>query len=149
MKKLTKGKMGIIALIAIILILLVLFVIFFLMPMFNEDKYGDRLIEIENVEIATKTKNEVSDILASTNMFGDVSTEVNGRTINISATANDGVAASSAKENVVKVLDAFTEEEKSLYDIQIFLTNNNPVEGEFPYIGYKSRNGENIVWSNN
>ncbi len=149
MKKLTKGKIGIIALIVIILILLALFVIFFLMPMFNEDKYGDRLVELENVEIATKTKDEISKILTDTNLFSDSSVTINGRTVNISATANAGVAASGAKENAVKVLDAFSEEEKSLYDIQIFLTNNNPVEGEFPYIGYKSRNSETIVWSNN
>ena len=136
------------AILGIIIFVAIIAGIFFVKNTFMQDEskaiYGSRLDGIENVKITNETKDKVKELLKEDT--SSVSIRLAGRTINIIANVNEGTDLNRAKELGKIALEAFSEDEKKYYDIQIFIENKKNT-AQFPIIGYKNHTKENISWS--
>ena len=142
MKFLKRNKNIIIALVIFFIgILLCVKIKNILVPNEGAAVYGNRLDG--KIEISKNLKNDISSKIDSAI---SVDIRVSGRIINVTLTFPADVSKDAAKEFAKKSLDAFTEDEKSYYDIQFFLVKKEETEG-FPIIGYKIQNAEKITWT--
>lgn len=131
----------------VVLVLLIIFLFIVIKPLITKNsvsEYGDRLKGIENVKISKKTYDKLKKELSENEKVEKVSTSEEGRLINVIIYLKD-VNQDEAKEIGNKVLEYFVDEEKSYYDIQIYL-NAEEIEG-LPKIGYKHKTSEGIVWN--
>ena len=142
MKFLKRNKNIIIALVIFFIgILLCVKIKNILVPNEGAAVYGNRLDG--KIEIS---KNLKSDISSKIDSATSVDIRVSGRIINVTLTLPTDVSKDAAKEFAKKSLEAFTEDEKSYYDIQFYLVKKEEAEG-FPIIGYKIQNAEKITWT--
>lgn len=147
LKKNPKVTFGIIA--GIFLLLAIFFVVIFIMPLFGHNKYGNRLDGADKVKISNSTQSEMIAVVEETGKFDSVKYDLKGRIINIIAVAKNGVSKDEAKEASAQVLSKLSDDEKEYYDVQIFLTQDGMDGSTYPYIGYKNKSSEKIVWTNN
>lgn len=104
--------------------------------------YGDRLKG--KVKLSKNIEKKVKDSLAEG--VSDIKLRVSGRIINITITVYSDVSRDTAKSYANKALESFTAEEKSYYDFQFYLVKDGE-STEFPIIGYKIQDKENITWT--
>lgn len=132
--------------ITILLMLYIFYVLFF-----HVDKssiYGNRLEGIKEHPLKTEI-NVVKDNLLKTDKVEKVSYNLKGKIINIIITIKEEVTINLAKELETIILEAYTEDQKTFYDIQIYLINNNKEQFGYPSIGYKHHTNEKFIWTNN
>lgn len=143
-----RNKGTIIAIAVFIVLVIILFQlknIFF--PNTGKAIYGNRLDGIDKVEISDSTYKEVENKLKG-EAISNVSTSISGKLVKIFITVNDDVTIDTAKSYGGKVLEPFTNEQKKFYDFQIYISKNTESK-EFPIIGYKHHNNDNISWTKN
>lgn len=143
-----RNKGTIIAIAVFIVLVIILFQlknIFF--PNTGKAIYGNRLDGIDKVEISDSTYKEVENKLKE-EAISNVSTSTSGKLVKIFITVNDDVTIDTAKSYGGKVLEPFTNEQKKFYDFQIYISKNTESK-EFPIIGYKHHNNDNISWTKN
>lgn len=137
--------------IVVILFIVVMVAMFMLFGIFSGDSeggiYGTRLNDIENVPITTDRKKEISDNVKSVNRSSAVSVIVRGRIINVFITCNDDVNLNDAKDLSNKVVEKMSDDEKKLYDVQIFISKNNKDDASFPIIGYRHHSKDGFSWN--
>lgn len=135
-------------LIGIILVAIILIAI--ILKSFNVDysksEYGDRLKGIDKVEIKKETIKKLEEEMNKIDQVEKCTYRLKGRLINITFTMKDGVEVNNAKEIANKVLDYFSDKEKSFYDIQVFIKNKNNKKEGYPVIGQKHKTSDKIVW---
>lgn len=142
-------------LLIIVSIILILFIVCFIILYrmffsYGDNKYGDRLKNISNLEISNYTVTKIESELSELEKVDSVKYNLNGKLINIIFKVDPSLEKDSAKEYGDKVLEYFTEEEKNNYDIQIFMVASTESEDSgYPIIGYKKALKEAITWSNN
>lgn len=139
-------KMCLISLILLIFII----VLFMILKLFGVDysksEYGDRLKGINNVKISSKTAKKIESEMESLSEVKECDYRLQGRLVYINLTFNSDVSIDSAREISNKVLDYFNEDEKTYYDIQFILTNENKDSEGYPEMGSKHKTSESIVW---
>ena len=136
------------AIIAIIVFILVVVGLLVAKEFFftNDTKaiYGNRLEEIDKYPITTDTKKQIKET------FGESATNVTirlaGRIVYIDVEASDETTQEGAKNAGNRVLECFSEEQKSYYDIQIMIKNEANT-AQFPIIGYKHHTKTAISWT--
>jgi hypothetical protein len=117
---------------------------------YGNDKYGDRLKPIENLKINDHTIKKLESELKELEHVEKVTTNINGKLINVMFTVDKDLDKGKAKEHGDKVLSYFSEEERKNYDIQIFVMTKEIKEEEgYSIIGYVRAGKEAIEWSNN
>lgn len=129
----------------IILLILLLQVRNLFFPSGGDANYGDRLDGI--VEISGDILSKLDSTLKENEAVSNVSTNVQGRILNILITVQDSVLLNDAKalgESTATLLDEST---LSNYDVQVFVKKDSTVENDFPIIGYKAKNSEGFSWS--
>lgn len=141
-KKNSSAVIGISVFVLVIVALLLIKNLF----MFDESQaiYGTRLEGIDKVKVMDNQKKDVQEKLSDSTK--KVSVRIAGKTIQINITTNEDVSIDTAKELGNKSLEAFTEEQKKYYDIQIFIQNKGNEE-QFPIIGYKQHTRDGITWT--
>ena len=113
-------------------------------PAENKAIYGSRLDGRDKVEISEETK---SDIEAKINEgTSSVTVRVAGRIVYIDVEAEEGTSKDAARDLANKALEAFSDKEKSYYDIQILIANKANKE-QFPIIGYKHHAKNAFSWT--
>lgn len=141
-------KKHISTIVGIIVFILVLVGIYAVKEIFfpNESKaiYGNRLEGIEKVKITEETKTKIKEKLQE--KTSSVTVRIAGRIVYITMKTNDGVTLEEAKGLGNSVLEEFTEEQKTYYDIQVLIENETN-ESQFPIIGYKHHAKTAIVWT--
>lgn len=119
------------------------------MPSTDENKkYGNRLEDIEKAG-AVITKDETAkivDAVEKKNFVKSASTSVEGRIINVIVEVKDGTDIKEAKTLDKVVLDAVSDKQKKLYDIQLFLKNENGKAKGYPAIGYKNSSDKGFAF---
>lgn len=139
----------------ILLIVIGIIIIFLVMGLFfikqfmvdySKDLYGDRLKNIEKVEVKENAVKKLESELGSIEAISKVNYHLQGRLINIMIIIKAETTIDDAKSYANKVLDYFEEDEKKYYDIQIFLKNENEEIEGYPLIGYKHKTSETLVW---
>ncbi len=111
--------------------------------------YGDRLKDIENVEVTEEDKKAIIDNLTGHEHIPATTVDVKGKIIYIRVTyQNDDL--NRAKEVASTVLEVIKDELKSHYDIHFTLVQESTEEKEgFLIMGAKNIGRNNINWNNN
>ncbi len=144
-KILKKYRKLIILAIIIILLIIGLFAIKkFFFPSESGVLYGNRLDGRDKVKITEETKNKAKDVFKDRSSSAKV--RIAGRIIYIDVVVNDDVSKDDARGLGNQTLGAFSDQEKSYYDIQI-LINNKANKEQFPIIGYKHHTRDAITWN--
>lgn len=134
--------------IAVIIFVLVLIVFLYTNRVLNasENKavYGTRLDAIKDVKINESRESQIKEVLK------DVSKKVTireqGRIVEIDMVANDDLARDTAKAKAGEVLSKFSEKERKVYDVQIFIKKEKE-DAAFPIIGYAHHNKAEFSWT--
>lgn len=112
--------------------------------------YGDRLDNIEDVKISSSRRSEIANTLMLNDSINNAKVNVSGAIINIFIDVKEGIDITEAKNMGLKALMELSDDEKKVYDIQLFITQKEVTDEDdilFPIIGYKNRLNTNIVWS--
>ena len=116
----------------------------------GKDEYGDRLQGIENVEISNDIDKKVAELYTDIAAFNEVVVNVKGKIIYINIDIKENLSLVDAQSLAIKSLEAFSEEEKGFYDIQIIITAKTTEEESdiYPLMGYKNAKNSQVVWTN-
>lgn len=127
-------------LIGVIIILVVMFNFF----ISGNNKYGNRLNGIEEVEITDKTIKKIDTKIEEKEEVESASVRIQGKIIYITIKYKEGTSIDKAKEIANSTLENFDEEELNFYDIGYFLTSEG--ENSFNITGNKKAKKENISY---
>jgi len=136
-----KHKILVILLVIFIVLMVVLGICFknvFLTEESN-DKYGNRLNGIEKVQITDSRLANVKEKILDSKNTNTVTYNVSGKIIKFFIQVKAETDELTVESLLNLILDNFTEEEKSFYDFEVFITNEEEKE-LYPMIAYKHRN---------
>ena len=146
LKKLMKNKKAV-ALIALVLVLLICLIL--IKSVFfpgHGSKYGNRLDEIEKYPITDEVINNIKNEISSLEKVKSINYNLEGRLINFVIKVEDDLIVSEAKNYSEKILENFSDDIKSYYDIQILIDSNIDESENYPIIGYKHKTSDSLVW---
>lgn len=109
--------------------------------------YGNRLDGINDVEIKDSQYKELENKLKENKIVVGVSSNLDGKIINIIITVKDDTSKKDAKKLADVVLDSFDKEQLDFYDIQLFIKKKDLKENDFPIIGYKHCSKKGFSWT--
>lgn len=115
----------------------------------SKSVYGDRLQDLVPFSDTTKTK--VISTLEKNENVDTVSLTVKGRIVYININYKDNVSMDNGKKIASSVLELFSEEELSNYDLSFTIASKSSSNDGTSYtlMGAKNASGsESIVWSN-
>ncbi len=130
-----------------ILLLLIFFIVFFIVPLFGNNKYGDRLDGIEDYKVSNNVVNDIKDAVSENDFVTKVDYHNEGRILNFIVTINGDTALDTAKGVSNDVLDGLSNKLKKYYDVEIFITTEEDSE-IYPVIGYHPKGAKEVSWSN-
>lgn len=133
--------------VSVIIIISGLFIYFFNGS--GKSVYGNRLNDIENYKISKDIEAKINDLYKDT-AVDSVKYDLKGKIIYIIIDLKENVALVDAQTLALKSLEAFTEEEKGYYDIQLMVTATKLEEKSelYPMLGYKNAKNAQVVWTN-
>lgn len=132
-------------LIAVIMFSTILIIIFSNLSSGN-DEYGNRLDEIEKYPITDEVINNIKNEISSLEKVESINYNLEGRLINFVIKVEDDLIVSEAKNYSEKILENFSDDIKSYYDIQILIDSNIDESENYPIIGYKHKTSDSLVW---
>ena len=142
-----KNKFVIIAIgVFLILVILAFQVVRMFFPTEGKALYGNRLDGIEEVKLSDNKLNKIASALEDNESVKEAKASLQGKIIEVIITAQDDTTVDAAKGVSTIVLDALNKDEKSFYDIQIFVTKDTDAN-DFPIIGYKHYAKDNFSWT--
>lgn len=130
----------------LVFIVLVSVILFQLLGGHTKDAYGNRLNNIDKVEIAKTVSDKLEKEITEDEFVIKTDYVLKGRLINILIELKDETELDKAKEIGNRVITYFTEEELSYYDIQVLVKSDNDKSEKYPIIGYKHKTREAINW---
>ncbi len=117
---------------------------------YDNNKYGNRLNNIENLKINEHTITKLESELKEFEEIESVKVTITGKLINVIFHVDNALEKERAKEYGDKVLTYFSEEERKNYDIQIYcMTKELTEKTGYSMIGYVKAGKDTIRWSNN
>ncbi len=116
------------------------------MPKTGTPVYGNRLDGIEKVEVTKKQTNELVKTLKDNDNVVTASVHISGKIINVLIETKEGTSVKKSKALKDIVLKAFEDDQKSFYDIQLFITNEKNDAKGYPIIGYKNSSDKNFTF---
>lgn len=113
-------------------------------------KYGSRLNGIEEYKLSEELDVKIKSLFEE-NYLNEVEVSVQGKIVYITIDLKNSLSKEDARSVGIKSLEAFSDEEKSFYDIQIIITTESVEEKAdfYPMMGYLNANKTSIVWTNN
>ena len=141
------NKVTVVAFIICVIFVVLVFVIkltFFFF--FSSAIYGDRLDGIEDVEITNNKQKTIEKALEERDEVKNASCDIEGRILNVIITVIDDVELDAAKGLTSSITDNLEDDQKSFYDIQVFISKDND-DTRFPIIGYKHQNKDGFSWT--
>lgn len=150
MKFIKKNKLLSVCIVIFILVMVFALVGIFnlLMPNSSKNLYGNRLDGIENVPINETSIDTIKQSLMDTGKIEEVTYNLKGKRADFIITVKMDTDKVTAVSLVDKILSNLSEEQKSFYDIQVFIKSNEESE-IYPIIGYKHTSSLNFTWTNN
>lgn len=140
------ATLSIIVILCLILIVIACFQYFFMG--IATTKYGDRLNSIKNVKITSTKQKSIAKEIEENEKVSSSEVKVTGKIIYITIKTVDGTSIEEAESIAVMTLEKFSEKQKSNYDFQYFLVNENNENG-YNLMGAKNINSNSIIWTNN
>lgn len=123
-------------------------VILYFVGQTNKDKYGNRLNGIESIKIQDSRLSEIESKINENELVKETSIDIRGKLIYVMITLNTG-KHSDSEAIAQSSLELFSEEEKSFYDIQYIIKNDDKeIKENFPVMGYIKAGNSVIKWTN-
>lgn len=119
----------------------------FIIPLFSNNKYGDRLDGIENHKISSSTIDDIENTLKGNEQVSNVDYHNEGRILNFIITVSNDMSTDNAKKLGDTILDKISDDDKKYYDIQI-LIDTEEENDNYPIAGYKHKTEDNFVYGN-
>ena len=132
-------------LIAVIMFSTILIIVFSNLSSGN-NKYGNRLDGIEKYPITEEVINNIKSEISSLEKVESINYNLEGRLINFVRKVEDDLIVSEAKNYSEKILENFSDDIKSYYDIQILIDSNIDESENYPIVGYKHKTSDSLVW---
>ena len=116
----------------------------------GNDKYGNRLEGIKDVQIADSRLSDFENNIKTDGTVKEAEIKITGKIIYVTLQMNEKVDIEAAKGIATKSLENFSAEEKDFYDFNYTLKKNTG-EGIEGYLisGAKNKKSEAIIWNNN
>lgn len=133
-----------------IIFLVIFFVVIiwlFIVPVFSNNKYGDRLDGIEDHKISSSTIDDIENTLKENKLVSEVTYHNEGRILNFIITVSAEMKIEDAKALDDVILDKISDENKEYYDIQV-LIDTEEENDSYPIIGYKNKSKDDFVYGN-
>lgn len=138
----------IIAVVCLILIILACFAIYRMFyPSNSTSIYGNRLENAKEID-----NNVIEQIKSSINESGlvtDVKYEKKVATMRFFIYVKSDTDLDDAKKFSDVILNSLSDEVITFYDIEIFLTDPQGINKDYPAIGYHSKSAEEFSWTSN
>lgn len=131
--------------IAFLAIFFIILIWLFVVPLFSNNKYGDRLEGIEDHKISNSIINDIEDTLKENEQVTNVTYHNEGRILNFVITVNNDMKPEDAKTLGDTILDKIKDKDKEYYDIQI-LIDTKEENASYPIAGYKHKTDKNFVY---
>ena len=123
-------------------------VIIYFLGQTSKDKYGNRLDGIKEVKISDKKQEELEKSITENELVKSTDIDIKGKLIYINIVLETG-KHSDSEALAISILDLFSEEEKTFYDIQYIIENEDKaIEENFPVMGYIKKGNSVIKWTN-
>jgi len=106
----------------------------------GNNKYGNRLVGIENVQIPDSRLQNIKEKVINDKNTNGVSYNITGRIVKVFIEVKKETDEITIESLLNLILENFTEDEKKFYDFQIFVTNEEETAELYPMIAYKHRN---------
>lgn len=130
--------------VSIIFIIVLLAIIFSLIRILSEDendKYGKRIAGIENVKITDSRIDNVKGKILDDQNINKITFRLDGKLVKFFIEVKKDAVELNVESILNIIIDKFTEEEKSFYDFEVFITCEEK-QKLYPMIAYKHRNNQ-------
>ena len=142
----THKKQCLIGGIIFLVIFLIVMVWLFIVPVFSNNKYGDRLDDIENHKISSSTIDDIENTIKENKLVESVTYHNEGRILNFIIKVAPEMKIEDAKALDDIILDKIKDKDQEYYDIQILIDSDE--NESYPISGYKSKTKEDFVYGN-
>ncbi len=143
----THKKQCMIGGIAFLVIFFLILIWLFIVPVFSNNKYGDRLDGIKDHKISSDTVKDIEDSLKENDKVTDVTYNNEGRILDFIITVSNDMSTEDAKKLGDTILDKISDDDKKYYDIQI-LIDTEEENDNYPIAGYKHKSEDNFTYGN-
>ena len=143
----THKKQCMIGGIAFLVIFFLILIWLFIVPVFSNNKYGDRLDGIEDHKISSDTVKDIENSLKENDKVTDVTYNNEGRILDFIITVSNDMSTEDAKKLGDTILDKISDDDKKYYDIQI-LIGTEEENDNYPIAGYKHKSEDNFTYGN-
>lgn len=143
----THKKQCMIGGIAFLVIFLLIMIWLFIVPVFSNNKYGDRLDGIEKHKISSDTVNDIKSSLKGNDKVTDVTYHNEGRILNFIITVSNDMSTDDSKKLGDTILDKLSDDDKEYYDIQILIDTKDEND-KYPIAGYKHKTEDKFTYGN-
>ena len=143
----THKKQCMIGGIAFLVIFFLILIWLFIVPVFSNNKYGDRLDGIEDHKISSDTVKDIENSLKENDKVTDVTYNNEGRILDFIITVSNDMSTEDAKKLWDTILDKISDDDKKYYDIQI-LIGTEEENDNYPIAGYKHKSEDNFTYGN-
>ena len=141
----THKKKCIIGGIIFLIVFLIIIIWLFIIPLFSNNKYGDRLDGIEEHKISSSTIDDIEDTLKENDKVINVDYHNEGRILNFDITVSNDMSQDDAKKLGEVILDKISNKNKKYYDITVSVDTKEDNEN-YPIIGYKHKTRDDFVY---
>lgn len=121
-----------------LIIFFVIIIWLFIIPLFSNNKYGDRLDGIEDHKVSSGVIDDIKSSLKENKLVNDVEYHIEGRILNFIITVAPDMKKEDAKKLGDVILDKISDKNKEYYDIQILIDTEEENEN-YPVAGYKHK----------
>lgn len=115
----------------------------------GQSVYGNRLDGIEKYPIDDAVIKDIETTLKDTGNISSFKYELKGRLMNFIIEVNADVDLTTSRAFADKIAEKLSEDIKSFYDIQVYLTCIDKESELYPTIGYKHKTSVGFKWNNN
>ena len=110
----------------------------------SNSKYGNRLDKIGEHEISDKQVKELKENIKELEGVENVAYELEGKLVDIIITVDDAVEVDTAKSYANKTIEYLDDDQKTYYDVQVFIVSNNKESEKYPIVLYKNKTSDSL-----
>ena len=115
----------------------------------GQSVYGNRLDGIEKYPIDDAVIKDIETTLKDTGNISSFKYELKGRLMNFIIEVNADVDLTTSRAFADKIAEKLSDDIKSFYDMQVYLTCSDKESELYPTIGYKHKTSVGFKWNNN
>ena len=132
--------------ITLIFMIALLIIIFSNLSFGDNNKYGNRLDNIEEYPITEEMILNIKTEISSFDKVEDIIYNLEGKLINFIIKIDDTLLEEDARNYGGRIIERLNDEVKNYYDIQVLIDSSNEESTIYPIIGYKHKTSSMLVW---